>query len=87
VIIRPRVDLEPVAALGPEAAGARADALVALAGPFRSLTLVCFDALHAPIACSPTPPVRAVQVSLVVMDPSGAVPDMTLTDMSYRQSP
>jgi len=87
VIIRPRVALEPVVTLGPEASGARTDALVALAGPFRSLTVACFDALHAAISCSPTPPVRAVQVSLVVMDPSGAVPDVTLTDMAYRQSP
>ncbi len=87
VIIRPRVALEPVVTLGPETAGARPDALVALAGPFRSLTVSCFDALHASIACSPTPPVRAVQLSLVVMDPAGAVPDLTLTDMAYRQSP
>ena len=87
VIIRPRLALEPVVTLGPETSGARTDALVALAGPFRSLTVACFDALHSSIACSPTPPVRAVQVSLVVMDPTGAVPDMTLTDMAYRQSP
>jgi type II secretory pathway pseudopilin PulG len=87
VIIRPRVALEPIVTLGPETSGARADALVALAGPFRSLTVACFDALHASIACSPTPPVRSVQVSLVVMDPASAVPDMTLTDLAYRQTP
>ena len=87
VIIRPRVALEPTAALGAETSGARADTPVALSGPFRSLTVACFDALHASIACSPTPPVRAVQVSLVVMDAQGAVPDVTLTDLAYRQSP
>lgn len=87
VIIRPRVALEPTVALGAETSGARPDALAALAGPFRSLSVACFDALHSSIPCSPTPPVRAVQVSLVVMDPDGAVPDMTLTDMAYRQRP
>ena len=87
VVIRPRVALEPIAALGVEASGARADPPVALSGPFRSLTVACFDAVHASIACSPTTPVRAVQVSLVVMDATGAVPDVTLTDMAYRQSP
>jgi type II secretory pathway pseudopilin PulG len=87
MILRPRVALEPVTVLGPEIVGARPDALAALAGPFRSLSVACFDAAHAAIACAPTTPVRAVQVSLVVMDPTGAVPDITLTDQAYRQSP
>lgn len=87
VIIRPRVALEPVATLGPETSGGRSDTLAALAGPFRSLSVACFDASHASIACAPTTPVRAVQVSLVVMDPTGAVPDITVTDEAYRQSP
>jgi type II secretory pathway pseudopilin PulG len=87
VIIRPRVTLEPVTTLGAETAGARPDTLAALAGPFRSLTVACFDAAHVSIACTPTTPVRAVQVALVVMDPTGVVPDITLTDEAYRQSP
>jgi type II secretory pathway pseudopilin PulG len=87
MIIRPRVALEPLPALGPETSGGRPDALAALAGPFRSLSVACFDASHVSIACAPTAPVRAVQVSLVVMDPAGAVPDITLTDQAYRQSP
>jgi len=87
VIIRPRVTLEPVTTLGAEVAGTRPDTLAALAGPFRSLTVACYDAAHVSIACTPTTPVRAVRVALVVMDPTGAVPDITLTDEAYRQSP
>lgn len=87
VIIRPRVTVEPVLTLGAETAGTRPDVLAPLAGSFRSLTVTCFDASHAAIACTPTPPVRAVQVALVVMDPAGVVPDITLTDQAYRQSP
>lgn len=87
LIIRPRVALEPSASLGAETSGARGDTPVALAGPFRSLTVACFDAVHASLPCSPASPVRAVQVSLVAMDPGGVVPDMTLTDTAYRQRP
>lgn len=87
MILRPRVALEPVTTLGAETSGARSDTLAALAGPFRSLSVACFDALHVSVACSPTTPVRAVQVTLVAMDPSGAIPDVTLTDEAFRQSP
>lgn len=87
MILRPRVAFEPITTLGAETSGARPDALAALAGPFRSLGVACFDAAHAAIGCSPTTPVRAVQVTLVVMDPTGVVPDITLTDEAYRQSP
>ena len=87
MIIRPRVALEPVTTLGAETSGARSDTLAALAGPFRSLSVACFDALHTSVACSPTTPVRAVQVTLVAMDPSGAIPDVPLTDEAFRQSP
>ena len=87
VIIRPRVALEPTTALGPEAPGARPDPLEALAGPFRSMTVTCFDATGATIACSPTTPVRSVQVALVVMDPTGRISDVTVTGQAFRQSP
>jgi hypothetical protein len=87
MIIRPRVALEPTLALGAEASGARTDALTPLAGPFRSLTLTCFDATGASISCSPATPVRAVQVTLVVMDASGSVPDLTLIGEALRERP
>src|SRR3990170_8780352 len=87
VIIRPRVALEPTTALGPEAPGARPDPLEALAGPFRSMTVTCFDATGATIDCSPTTQVRSVQVALVVMDPTGRIPDLTVTGRAFRQSP
>lgn len=87
MIVRPRVALEPVTSLGSESAGTRPDPLSALAGPFRSLGVTCFDAANATIPCSPTTPVRAVQVALAVMDPDGVVPDMTLTDEAFRRGP
>lgn len=83
----PRVALEPVVTLGAETAGTRSDTLAALAGPFRSLSVACFDATNASIACAPATPVRAVKVTLVVMDPTGAPPDITLTDEAFRQRP
>src|SRR2546426_652275 len=88
LIIRPRVAVEPTLTLGLEASGARSDTLAPLAGPFRSLSVACFDATNASIpSCSPTSSVRAVRVTLVVMDPTGAVPDITLTDEAFRQRP
>ena len=87
MIIRPRVALEPAVTLGLEASGARSDPLAPLAGPFRSLTVACFNAANASIACAPASAVRAVQVTLVVMDPTSAVPDITLTDEAFRQRP
>lgn len=88
LIIRPRVPLEPVVTFfAAEVAGNRPDALAALAGPFRSMSVSCFNAAGTAVACSPVGPVRAVQVTLVVMDPSGRVPDATVTGRAYRQSP
>jgi len=88
LIIRPRVNLEPVVTFfAAEAAGNRPDTLEALAGPFRSMSLSCFDAAGAAIACSSVTGVRGVQVTLVVMDPSGRIPDVTVTGRAYRQSP
>lgn len=88
LIIRPRVSLEPaVTFFATEVAGNRPDALAALAGPFRSMSVSCFDAADAAVACSPVTAVRGVQVTLVVMDPSGLVPDMTVTGRAYRQVP
>jgi hypothetical protein len=87
MIVRPRVALEPVLTLGLEASGARSDPLAPLAGPFRSLTVACFNAANASTPCAPASAVRAVQVTLVVMDPTSAVPDITLTDEAFRQRP
>ena len=87
LILRPRVANEPTATLGAEAADARSDPLAALAGPFRSMTLTCFDATGASISCASTSSVRAVEVALTVMDPDGQVPDITLTARAHRQTP
>lgn len=87
LVIRPRVANEPLTALGVETAGARPDVLESLAGPFRSMTLSCFDGAGSVIGCVPTTPVRSVQVALVVMDPTGRIPDITLTGRAFRQAP
>ncbi len=87
VILRPRVANEPALTLGAEAAGTRTDPLVALAGPFRSMTVTCYDAAGSAIACAPTSAVRSVQVALVVMDPTGLIPDITVTGRASRYSP
>lgn len=58
-----------------------------LAGPFRSMSVSCFDAAGAAIACSPAASVRSVQVALVVMDPQGKIPDITVTSRAFRQTP
>lgn len=58
-----------------------------LAGPFRSMSVTCFDAAGAVIACTSVASVRSVQVSLVAMDPTGEVADMTVTARAFRQVP
>lgn len=87
MILRMRVDPEPGATLGPEQSGARADAYRPLAGPFRSLAVQCYDAAGAPVACTSGAAVRAIQVTLVAMDPTGEVADVTVTARAYRQAP
>ena len=87
IIVRPRVANEPSLALGTEAAGTRSDPLAALAGPFRSMTVACYDPAGTAIACAPVAAVRAVEVTLVVMDPDGLVPDRTVKARAYRQIP
>jgi len=87
LIVRPRVALEPTTTLGAEVSGARPDQPAALAGPFRSMGVTCYDDSGASIACTPTTPVRVIQVSLVVMDPAGQVPDITVTGRAFRESP
>jgi type II secretory pathway pseudopilin PulG len=87
LILRPRVANEPTLSPGGEMSGARPDPLASLAGPFRSMSLSCYDAAGASVACVGVASVRVVQVALVVMDPDGKVPDMTLTGRAYRQTP
>jgi hypothetical protein len=87
LIVRPRVANEPLTVLGVETTGTRPDVLESLAGPFRSMTLSCFNGAGTAIDCVPTTPVRSVQVALVVMDPTGRIPDITLTGRAFRQSP
>jgi hypothetical protein len=87
IIIRRRVEPEPTAALGIEENGARADAPLALAGPFRSMGVQCFDAAGGGTGCNNGPAVKAVEVSLTVMDPTGQVADVVVTARAYRQAP
>lgn len=63
------------------------DAFQPFAGPFRSMSVVCFDAGGASIACTSVASVRSVQVSLVAMDPQGKVADITVTARAFRQVP
>ncbi len=71
-----------------------ADAPAPFAGPFRSMSEVCFDASNTSISCScvvvsatcPTA-VISIQVSLVAMDPEGQVPDVTVTSRVFVQYP
>ena len=57
------------------------------AGPFRSMSVTCFDANNASILCTSVASVRAVQVALVAMDPDGQIPDITVTSRAFRQTP
>ncbi len=63
------------------------DAFQPFAGPFRSMSVVCYDANNATIACSTVGSVRSVQVALVAMDPQGQVPDLTVTSRVFIQTP
>lgn len=87
LIIRPRIDPEPTTALAAEENGARADLPQPLAGPFRGMTVQCFNAAGATVACTGGAAVRSVQVSLTVMDPTAEVADVVVTARAYRQAP
>lgn len=87
IVVRLLVDLEPVLSLGPEVAGDRADPLATLGGPFRSLAVTCFDGAGSAVSCATPALVRAVEVTLVALDPAGRVPDMTFRGRAMRQSP
>ncbi len=63
------------------------DALQPFAGPFRSMSVTCFDATDAAISCGSVANVRSVQVSLVAMDSEGQAPDITVTARAFVQYP
>lgn len=63
------------------------DAFSRLAGPFRSMTVECFDAAGASVSCSAPGSVRSVQVQLTAMDPTGQVADLAVTSRAYRRVP
>jgi len=87
VIIRLRVDPDPITVVGAEENGARADVLESLAGSFRSMAVQCYNASGTGVACAPAAAVRSVEITLVVMDPTGGVADIVLTSRAYRQAP
>ena len=92
IIVRQRVATEPSTTLGTEENGTRLDTFQPLAGPFRAMSVQCFDAAGNAIACPAAPGptatlVRSVQISLAAMDPTGEVADLVLTSRAYRQAP
>lgn len=93
LILRPRVaDPEPTTSLAAEEAAPAPSAWQPLAGPFRAMSVLCFDAAGSTVACPAAPglsgaAVRSVQISLAAMDPTGEVADLVLTFRAYRQAP
>ncbi len=63
------------------------DAPAPFAGPFRSMSVACFDANNLAISCTTVASVRSLQVSLVAMDQDGVVPDLTVTSRVFVQYP
>jgi hypothetical protein len=87
VIIRLRVDPEPITVVGAEENGSRVDVLESLAGSFRSMAVQCYNTSGTGVACAPAAAVRSVEITLVVMDPTGGVADIVLRSRAYRQAP
>ncbi|MDQ7840639.1 MAG: hypothetical protein RDU83_06380 [bacterium] len=93
VIVRRRVaDPEPTTALAAEEAAPAPGAWQPLAGPFRAMSVQCFNAAGSVVACPAGPgaaaaAVRSVQISLTAMDPTGEVADIVVTSRAYRQAP
>ena len=78
VWIRMRTEPEPSTSMGPEESGTRGDPLATLAGPFREMTVTCFDAAGAATLCGDPTSVRQVEVRLVARDREGKVPDVAV---------
>lgn len=92
VLIRLRVANEPTTGLAAEEAAPPPAAWQPLAGPFRAMSVQCFDAAGIAVACPAAPgataaAVRSVQVALTAMDPTGEVADIVVTSRAYRQAP
>ncbi len=93
IILRRRVaDPEPTTALAAEEAPPPAGPWLPLAGPFRAMSVLCFNAAGGAVACPSAPgpsaaAVRSVQVALTAMDPTGEVADIVVTSRAYRQAP
>ncbi|MBM3470165.1 MAG: hypothetical protein FJX73_05155 [Armatimonadetes bacterium] len=93
LIVRLRVaDPEPTTTLAAEEAAPSPGVWQPLAGPFRAMSVQCFDAASGAIACPAAPGpaaalVRSVQIALTAMDPTGEVADLVLTSRAYRQAP
>jgi len=93
LIVRRRVaDPEPTTALAAEEAAPAPAAWQPLAGPFRAMSVQCFNAAGSIVACPASPgtgaaAVRSVQISLTTMDPTGEVADIVFTSRAYRQAP
>ncbi|MBM3469770.1 MAG: hypothetical protein FJX73_03145 [Armatimonadetes bacterium] len=92
IIVRRRVSSEPATALAAEEAAPVPAAWQPLAGPFRAMSVQCFNAAGSAVACPAAPgpsaeAVRSVQVALTAMDPTGEVADIVVTSSAYRQAP
>ncbi len=87
LIVRQSLTSEPTTALSTEESGARVDAFASLAGPFRAMTVQCYDAAGSSVSCATPAAVKSVQISLAAMDPTGEVADVVVTSRAYRQAP
>jgi hypothetical protein len=87
VIVRQRVATDPAITQAAEESGTRTDVFQPLGGPFRAMTVTCYDAADASINCSGAASVKSVQISLTIMDPTGEVADIVVTSRAYRQTP
>ncbi len=87
LIARQRVANDPTITMAAEENGARADAFQPLGGPFRTMTVQCYDAAGSSISCASPASVKSVEVSLTAMDPTGEVADIVVTSRAYRQAP
>lgn len=87
VWVRMRVEPEPATSLGNEEPGAQAEPLAVLAGPFRSMTVTCFDRTGLTVPCSDPGSVYQVEVRLVALDREGKVPDIPVAARVALRSP
>jgi hypothetical protein len=87
IIVRQRVANDPTTTVAAEENGTRAAAFQPLAGPFRTMTVQCYDAAGSSVSCATPAAVKSVQIALAAMDPTGEVADIVVTSRAYRQAP